>query len=746
LASGGFFLLALAVCIRPLFKELYAIAVPELLAPPPQWWLSNPTIMHVSHLLAAGGLILAGAWIVSSRRPWRFSGLEIGAGLLVLAALIAIPGASDKRQAVNAAIGTILPLAIAAMLHQLLAGRRAWQHALLAALLAIAAANAWKSTAQHSWEADEILREYQQNKEAFWAQQGRSADDPVARIYEERVKARQPTGQFFHPNVMASFLLLGVAASAAALVGWIPRRRRDPQGPRSPAWTLLLLTGLAAMAAWFVLVISWVGSAGAIAGLLAAIAAASAAHWLRNRPRTLAIVLGGGLVLLQTTLIVLALSAGDLYHSLEAQGGKVKSMAVRLNYWEGALHIFARDPLTGGGPAQFGKHYTAFKAPYAAEDLSHPHNWLLSLAADWGILGAIALLIAVALPGWRIIRSLSSAPPDDSDRVNTSSLLAAGLVVLACWILVSLGTWDSGLTGAAIASLIALPLAGLWQRSSRLSQVILLAGLVGFFVHAMVEMSGGVPGATWPFWAMLSLAMTWAVPVVTTPTPATARNPFLRPALLLPLAAALAIVVLTAPPLRATALIDQAQQAVHHNPNRTVSLLQDAAAADPLDPVSLKARALLRQKMGRQDPSRALRYQREAADMFRAASQRDPNSYMVWRNLALAEMYVAVQAGDFGTVRQAVADMRKSLALYPNWPGGWLELAGMAGVQSDATPDQPDLLRIAIDAVEKAQCLDDLWPADDPRKFKLQERGRLQQMREEFTRRLQAAERKTASS
>jgi hypothetical protein len=421
-------------------------------------------------------------------------------------------------------------------------------------------------------------------------------------------------------------------------------------------------------------------------------------------------------------------------------------MAVRLNYWEGALHLFAQHPFAGGGPGQFGKHYTALKAPYAAEDLSHPHDWLLSLAADWGILGPIGLLIALALPGWRIIRSLSSAPPDGTGRPNASSLLPAGLVVLACWILVSLGTWNGSLTGAAIASLIALPLAGIWLWSSRLSQVILLAGLIGFFVHAMVEMSGGVPGATWPFWAMLALAMTWAVPMPTAPVPSAPRNPFLRPALLLPLAAALTITVLTAAPLRATARIDQAQQSVHHNPNRTVSLLQDAAAADPLDPVPLKAAAQLRQKMGRQDPARALRYQREAVDMYRTASQRDRSSYMVWRNLAMAEMYVAVQTDDFASVRQAVADMRKSLALYPNWPAGWLELANMAGAQSNTQPDRPDLLHIALDALEKAQYLDDLWPVDDPRKFKLRERTNIQQMRQEFTKRLQAVERKTSPS
>jgi hypothetical protein len=282
---------------------------------------------------------------------------------------------------------------------------------------------------------------------------------------------------------------------------------------------------------------------------------------------------------------------------------------------------------------------------------------------------------------------------------------------------------------------------GLSRQSARLSRIILLAGLVGFFVHAMVEMSSGVPAATWPFWATLALALTWAIPTPTVPTPSTTLSPLLRPALALPLVAALAVVVLTATPLRSTSLLDQAQQTVRVDPNRAVALLQTAAAADPLDPVPLKAAALLRQKMGHQDASHALSYQLAAADLLRAASQRDPSAYMVWRNLALAEMYVAVQTDDFAAVQQAVADMRKALALYPNWPTGWLELAGMAGAQSDTHPDRPDLLQIALDALSKADYLDDLWPADDPNKFKLRDRTRMQQMRQEFSHRLQTIER-----
>ena len=54
-------------------------------------------------------------------------------------------------------------------------------------------------------------------------------------------------------------------------------------------------------------------------------------------------------------------------------------------------------------------------------------------------------------------------------------------------------------------------------------------------------------------------------------------------------------------------------------------------------------------------------------------------------------------------------------------------------------PTKPALLRIALQAIDKAQSLDDLWPAEDARKFKPQDRAQLQELRRQLTQRLRAA-------
>ncbi len=493
--------------------------------------------------------------------------------------------------------------------------------------------------------------------------------------------------------------------------------------------------------------------------------------------------------------------------------------------------------------------------PYATESVFHPHNWFLAQAADWGCIGLLGLLLALALPAWRIIRSLDAAAdqaddphdrkpivpaaesrgpacPEPVERVDaalkpgaTGSLsasassplrtsaqsadagcqgpvdaafrprtraviLLAALTVLACWSLVAIGPWDASLTWAAAASLAAAILVGLSNPSPRIAPMLLLAGLVGFLVHASVEMTAGVPGATWPFWAMLSLTLAWTTsspaplsgPASEPPPPGTAhRSPAAsrtrpsslaprpssltprpsslapRPSslapehsvlstqysvlvLLFPIAVALAVIILSVRPIQSISRMDDARQAIRDNrPDRAVTLLRDAAAADPLDPVSLKAAALLRQKIARQDPAHARSYQADAVAIFRAAVQRDPLSFMTWRNLALAQMHLAVQTDDFDTVAGAVAAMQHALALYPNWPAGALELAAMAGVQSETHPDRPDLLRIALKALARAEALDDLWPPEDPRKFTPADRTRIRQMRQDFSHRLAAA-------
>ena len=127
LAVAAFLLLATALAVRPILGEFWTVRASDLVSPSPLWWNNSPAVMYIAHILAAAGILLGVLWMVLGRRPWRFSGLELPAGLLVLTALVSVPAASDLRLAINVAVGTILPLIVAAVLYQLLVTSHLWR-------------------------------------------------------------------------------------------------------------------------------------------------------------------------------------------------------------------------------------------------------------------------------------------------------------------------------------------------------------------------------------------------------------------------------------------------------------------------------------------------------------------------------------------------------------------------------------------------------------------------------------------
>ena len=756
-AFSSFLLLAIALCARSLLAELWSIFVTDLIDPTGGKLSAGLQVRYIAHLLAAGGIGLATLWIALTRRRWQFTWLEAGALLMVLAALISIPFASDKRLAIYTAIDTVLPLLAAAVLYQLLSYSAVWRRALLAALLAMTAANCWKASVQRYSEQEQVWQNYQQNKAAHLARMGLSPQDPDAMIYEARLMARQPMGYFQHPNVLASFAALGLVGTLVALTGWDwrgVRRAATPEeaGGRSRKILITAVILLAVLAAWHFAVMAWVGSAGAWAGLLAAAAAVPAAWWLRNQPKRLAIILAGTLLVLQAALVILALRASSLYPKLAAQGGKVKSLAVRLNYWEGALRLFAENPLTGVGPGQFPQHYLTIKPIYATEGVVFPHNWLLNIAADWGTLGVAGLLLALGGVGWTIARTLSLPPQTDSGS-TPAALLPAGLVVLGCWLLaisdLSPGTSAGSVLVPLGISLVLAAAASLSTLGGQLGQVVLLAGLVAFFVHGTVETAPSIPGAAGPFWAMAALAMTWKGPQPEAdPEPVLpAQRRLTRASLIFVSASAVAVLALAVQPMRAVSLMCQAQKALAAGqPEQTVQLFRAAAQIDRLDPLPLSAAALLQQRLIPYRPANELHYLREAVEFYQGAVQRDPVNYIRWRNLAIARMYLACRVDDLRGVDEALRTMEHSLRLYPNNPEGWLELARMAAVTNASGIEQPGLLKIAIAATDKALTLDEGWPAEDARKFNSDKRSELQRMRQDLVHRLRAAATRPAAT
>ena len=76
----------------------------------------------------------------------------------------------------------------------------------------------------------------------------------------------------------------------------------------------------------------------------------------------------------------------------------LSSMAVRFDYYLAALKMFINHPILGIGWGDFFHEYTRIKTFPTQEAPHTPHNFILSFAAQAGLLGVIASIIVLLLP------------------------------------------------------------------------------------------------------------------------------------------------------------------------------------------------------------------------------------------------------------------------------------------------------------------------------------------------------------
>jgi O-antigen ligase len=184
------------------------------------------------------------------------------------------------------------------------------------------------------------------------------------------------TGLFITPNQFAAWLV-----PFSALAAGVTLSARDGRARAFAA--AAAVTGAVALFATFSLG-GWLGGATALV---------VATWWLERR------VLAGGIAAL---LVVVGLGAaffpGLTHHRLSER-------FVRLDATRTGLRVVAAFPLFGVGPLAYPVVYPTFRIPDTTEDAvisEHPHNVVISLLADTGIAGALA----IAFGWWRLARAI----------------------------------------------------------------------------------------------------------------------------------------------------------------------------------------------------------------------------------------------------------------------------------------------------------------------------------------------------
>jgi O-antigen ligase len=615
---------------------------PQHKSPPPDWparlrrglvilvtalVVARPLVLgedpgQVDPISDATGHVLTLLWLVAAVgwAGWRlWHGQGVWHGGLVEAGLLAAAGAYFLSSGVAAAYRhpawliacEWLVLVVCLSLVRQLAGPADTRRGLLAAVLATAVSLAALGIYQGVFELPG-QRRYAQNLETLrrdWEKQtGRPIrlDDPELANLAQRLQQDNVFATFANPNSFAGYLaLLLPAAVGYAAVAW--RQRTSTWQP--------------------------------VAAVVAAGALAVALFLTHSRGAALALVLVGAAVALwfgrgflrrhlawAAAALVLLAGAGVLVSRMTsedtAKRAPAQSLGLRLNYWRATWGMVRDHPWLGVGPGNYSRYYPRYMVPTAVnEKISDPHNFVLDVWANAGVLALAGLFVALGAVAGRLAgvardptRVPREPPPPVGEETPWDFYLGGMAGLLLAYVLKASVAPDpdsiliagveaggrSVVWFAAFALFWSIP----WSGSSVV--LALAAGVAACLLNLCV--SGGIsfPSVAQPLWTVAALALVLA----TAGAPGWVLRPGLALFLPLPLLAAAAFTYLLMVVLPTTACDYHLRQAhLYQNLSRqkasnpktvpdvgrslalATSQLQEAHRADPTNVTPLMALA-----------------------------------------------------------------------------------------------------------------------------------------------------------
>ncbi len=520
LETASLFVLIAVTALRPLVAETYDSAGNPFTSALPD--LSDPTPLRtlafdLAILAAALGWLLAR--VIGRVRPYRRVGLEWGAALVLIAAVVSCLFAGNQRLALNATIDWLCYPLLAITLGQLL-HRSEYRRVLLAAILASACVQAFHCAEQYWVGFDETWEHYQSIREQFWADQGVDLDSGRVESFERRVLAHEATGALPHSNVTGSYLVLcGLAALGVAVACWRNIRVNRGQGADTTYWVGAI--GSTVIAAALLGAVLLTKSEGAIVSAEVALALWIVLWTLRpwfQRNKIKALTMGW---------VVLAIGGGAVAaHGLWHDSLPGVSLTFRWQYWKASAQMVADHPLTGVGRENFGRHYLAYKSIESPEEVSNPHSFLAQAATDWGVLGLLGMGLMVIGASYAVVRSSTETNPRAGPVAHAASdtpwmLWGFGLVlIVAMGQSLLLGADDPNLmyyksvTTALVWSLsfgcfaFALKQRAVATPTNNVSLCCGVAmGLFAFAVHDTINFALFIPGTATTAFALLALCV-----------------------------------------------------------------------------------------------------------------------------------------------------------------------------------------------------------------------------------------------
>lgn len=687
-------ILTASICVlvlRATFTESPGTPVINSLQP-----LSNDAIsLLVSMVLIVSALLWFVCIFLRKDVRYRFSGIEIGLLVFIVAGVIAVFIASNKRVAITDLVTIAAPILMAVVLVQIL-DSAAKIKLLLLIVVSLGAVSAHQCIDQFFSSNDAMIRDYMNNPEAQLATLSVEAGSFEHFLYEHRLFSKDIRGFLTTSNSTGSFLLL----TAFVAIGMLIEKTRHSYSSAIASvvcfgfMTAVVITGLV-----------FTKSKGALsAGIIAMvifIAMINCRSWIYRYRKPIVFLLLICIVL--GTIAVIG--HGNAHGTLP--GGN--SMLVRWQYWTTAVKMYLQKPLTGLGGANFKTYYPHFKPDNALETVSDPHNFVLSILTQYGPFGLVGFLLAAIVP---LYNALFRRQDDvkDIDNLDEISVAFKAFVVVAMLLTLLLirplvKADRLGDTAAIIisvclvlyvmpASLFVLSfcITSLSAKSYPLEKGFsyalkpaLIAGLVAVMIANLIDFAIFEPAVSTLFWIVIAVLI--AIDFNNNSRSAIAIPPTIRRTVSLITAVSIIVFIAIAviPPVRSSAKV---RRALVSPPNFANTLLEQAADLDKLDPLpcSLKGRLLLQGHQYANDMemlNRATRY-------FKLATIRNDADYKNYANLGRAYQKLAENADDdkkrqmFG---QALDMMANAVGRYTGSAKltiEWAKIAEELGLSDDA--------------------------------------------------------------
>lgn len=702
------FVLLLVVAMRPLLSETYDSSLHSIAKVVGTAGASTPATTAWFDFAIWLAALLAVLSKRLQRKRWRLTGIEVGAALMIVAAIVSTLYASNKRLAINASCDWLTAIVLLMALANLCRTRLR-----IALLLAVLAASGITTAArcgmQVGVEFAETQQVYEESKDQFWAQQGVELDDPRVILFEKRMAAQEASGFFPHSNTTGSWL--GLSGFAVLAVGMFLGNKR---GLRFALYVvgivllaMILVTGSKAALAAGVLAL-------VLLALLIVIQQSLRRQWLIG-------FIGAWIGVL--IALGLGLSAGLKHGTLPGD-----SLAFRWNYWQVSSEITKDQPWTGTGALNFDRAYLMHKPIDYPEEIKDPHNFVVSVFTQWGIPGGVGLIFGllgasyVAARTWA--KHLSENKPDPPAAKNNDNYAkrwivagVVGFVLLRLWLLRDLMIRDVagqayvffdigsyGLIWCVCFAAIVWLLRNTDEEAGDGYRLACLCGVVAFMLHNLVGISFFFPGTLTPFMAMGALLLA-DLREDEEKKPSIGQR--MLPIVVLTVGLMVVMVILLLPVGQTSHLLNQARGSSNSS---AIKGYTAAAEADPFDPTPYEE--LANRFVYLDVPDRLAR----AVEAMHHAISRDPLQVGLYRTLTKLYVMRFGSTRDNADLAMAVDVARQVVRLYPASPDDQAVLADVFYIGA-MRQKNPDAAGLAIEYYRYALKLDEARPEYELRRW-----------------------------